>query len=290
MRFSILFMRVLAPLPLPVFRALGWALGQLLDVFAVSRRRIVLTNLRLCFPQWPERRRRALARRNVVRFAQAFVDRVWLWHASAEVARRRLRLTGAIDDLTRPGAVVIFAPHFYGMDAGGSAIMTRVQRAASILYATQHNAALDAWMLAGRARFGDVTPIARSAGPKPVLRSLREGRMLYLLPDMDLGRRDSVFVPFFGVNAATVPSLSRFARLGHARVVPVVTRMTRQGYEARVHPAWADFPSADPVADAARMNRELQGYVLEMPEQYYWVHKRFKTRPPGEPSLYARPR
>jgi len=286
MHLGILFLRALSVLPLPLIRALGWLLGCALYPIARRRRRIVLTNLRLCLPELNERQRRALARRNVVCFTQAALDRAWLWHASPEVARRRLRLTGAIEDLTRPGAVVIFAPHFYGMDAGGSAIMQQVARAGSTLYATQPNAALDEWMRQGRARFGDVTPIARAAGPKPILRALREGRMLYLLPDMDLGPRESVFVPFFGVSTATVPSLARFAKLGHARVVPVVTRMTRQGYEARVYPAWDDYPGDDPVADTARMNRELEGYIRAMPEQYYWVHRRFKTRPPGEPGLY----
>jgi KDO2-lipid IV(A) lauroyltransferase len=280
-------MRAIAPLPLPWLRALGGALGRLLFALARPRRRIVLTNLRLCLPGLTERQRRALARRNFVCFAQAFLDRAWLWHASPEVVRQRLRLTGDMDELTRPGAVVIFAPHFYGMDAGGSAIMQQVPRAGSTLYAKQPNAALDAWLLAGRARFGDVTPIARTAGPKPILRALREGRMLYLLPDMDLGPRESVFVPFFGVNTATVPSLARFAKLGHARVVPVVTRMTREGYEARIYPAWDGYPGDDPVADAARMNRELENYIRAMPEQYYWVHRRFKTRPLGEAGFYG---
>jgi KDO2-lipid IV(A) lauroyltransferase len=284
---GILFMRALSVLPLPAIRGLGRLLGYVLYATVRPRRRIVLTNLRLCFPELTERQRRALARRSVVCFTQALLDRAWLWHADPDVVRRRLRLTGAIEGLTRPGAVVIFAPHFYGMDAGGSAIMQQAARAGSTLYATQSSAAFDAWMQAGRARFGDVTPIARAAGPKPVLRALREGRMLYLLPDMDLGPRESVFVPFFGVNTATVPSLARFAKLGHARVVPVVTRMTRQGYEARVHPAWEHYPSDDAVADAARMNRELEGYIRAVPEQYYWVHKRFKTRPPGEAGFYG---
>jgi len=285
-RLAIALMRALARLPLPWLRALGCALGRLLFVLAWPRRRVTLINLRLCMPQLTGRERLALARRSFVCFAQAFLDRAWLWHASPDVVRQRLRLTGAIDDLTRPGAVVIFAPHFHGMDAGGSAIMQQVPRAGSTIYARQPNAALDAWLRAGRERFGDVTPIARTDGPKAVLRALREGRMLYLLPDMDLGPRESVFVPFFGVNTATVPSLARFARLGHARVVPVVTRMTRTGYEAHVYPAWDNYPSGDPVADAARMNRELETWVRAMPQQYYWVHKRFKTRPPGEPPVY----
>ncbi|MFD1892623.1 lipid A biosynthesis acyltransferase [Ottowia beijingensis] len=283
---GILFMRALAPLPLGVVRALGNALGRLLFVAARPRRRIALTNLRLCFPHWTEAERVALARRNFVYFTQAFLDRSWLWHGDPAVVRQRLRITGAVDDLTREGAVVMFAPHFYGMDAGGSAVMQQIDRPACTIYSTQPNAALDEWMQRGRQRFGDATLLSRTEGVKPIVRALREGKMLYLLPDMDLGPHESVFVPFYGVPTATVPSLSRFARLGHARVVPVITRLTDFGYEVKVHPAWPDYPTADATADAALMNRHLQDYIDEMPEQYYWVHKRFKTRPPGEPSLY----
>ena len=283
---GVLLMRALAPLPLGFTRALGAALGRLLFVLARPRRRIALTNLRLCFPHWTEAERVALARRNFVYFTQAFLDRSWLWHGDPAVVRQRLRITGAVDDLTREGAVVMFAPHFYGMDAGGSAVMQQIDRPACTIYSTQPNAALDEWMQRGRQRFGDATLLSRTEGVKPIVRALREGKMLYLLPDMDLGPHESVFVPFYGVPTATVPSLSRFARLGHARVVPVITRLTDFGYEVKVHPAWPDYPTADATADAALMNRHLQDYIDEMPEQYYWVHKRFKTRPPGEPSLY----
>ena len=118
------------------------------------------------------------------------------------------------------------------------------------------------------------------------LEGMKSGRYLYLLPDMDLGAQDSVFVPFFGVPCATVTALPRLARMGRARVVSCITRMTPQGYETRVSAPWPDYPSGDDAADAARMNRVLEAEIRTMPEQYYWVHRRFKTRPPGEPPLY----
>jgi KDO2-lipid IV(A) lauroyltransferase len=126
----------------------------------------------------------------------------------------------------------------------------------------------------------------RHQGVKQIVSGLRRGDKLYLLPDMDFGRSESVFVPFYGVQAATVPSLSRFARLGRARVMTAVTRMTEQGYCLVLGPLWPDFPSEDAQADTARMNRELQALIDTMPEQYYWVHKRFKTRPEGDPEFY----
>ncbi|HNO42961.1 MAG TPA: lysophospholipid acyltransferase family protein [Ottowia sp.] len=281
-------MRALAPLPLPWLRALGDVLGRLLFALARRRRHIALVNLRLAFPAWSEAERMDVARRSFIAFAQSFIDRAWVWHAPDAVVRQRIRLTGAVDELRRPEAAVLFAPHFYGMDAGGAAIMQQAVAKGGSIYSPQSGAATDAWVRAGRERFGDVVLINRRDGVKPVVKSLREGRYLYLLPDMDLGPEESVFVPFFGVPAATVPSLPRLARLGRARVVPTVTRMTPQGYEVQVHPAWTDYPSEDVAADTALMNRRLEEWIRAMPEQYYWVHKRFKTRPAGEPSVYGR--
>ncbi|MFT4193488.1 lysophospholipid acyltransferase family protein [Ottowia sp.] len=283
---GVLLMRVLALLPLGWLRALGSLIGRALFVLARSRRHVALTNLRLCFPEWSEAHREDVARRSFIAFSQAFLDRAWVWHAPPEVVRRRIRLAGALDDLRQGGALIIFAPHFYGMDAGGSAVMQQALAHGSSIYTRQPDPVVDAWLRAGRQRFGDVILLNRDEGLKPIVRSLREGRALYLLPDMDFGPEDSIFVPFFGVPAATVPSLARFARLGQARVVPVVTRLTPGGYEVQAHPAWQHFPSDNLEADTRRMNQRLEGFIREMPEQYYWVHKRFKTRPPGEPPVY----
>jgi len=115
---------------------------------------------------------------------------------------------------------------------------------------------------------------------------LRQHELLYLLPDMNFGPSESIFVPFYGEPAATVASLSRFAKLGRARVIPVITRMTAAGYEVVVHPAWHDFPTDDAEADTAMMNQRLERFINTMPDQYFWVHKRFKTRPLGASELY----
>lgn len=283
---GILFMRLISPLPLPWLRAFGWVMGQLLYVLAAPRRRVASINLRLCLPQQSERERRALVRRNFVCFAQTFLDRSWLWHGKPEVTRRRLRLTGDLAQLEGNAPTLLFAPHFLGMDAGAIALSQQLPRQGSTIVTPQRDPIVDDWISRGRRRFGNIRLFTRFDGIKTVVASLRAGEPLYLLPDMNFGPQESIFVPFYGVQAATVPSLSRFARLGRAIVVPVITRLTAQGYETRILPAWTDFPSDDAVADTALMNRRLEGYIDAMPEQYYWVHKRFKTRPPGEPSVY----
>jgi KDO2-lipid IV(A) lauroyltransferase len=285
-KLGILFMRVLAHLPLSWVRALGWLLGRFLYLVVLPRRHVVRVNLALCFPQWTPKQRERLGPKIFVHFSQAWLDRSWLWHGKPEVTRERLRLTGAIEELSGTQPTVLFAPHFIGMDAGWTALTQQVDRKFTGIYTDQSNKVLDAWMLSGRQRFSSGRPFGRADGVKAIVSSLRSGAPLYLLPDMNFGPEESIFVPFYGVPAATVPSLSRFARLGRAKVVPVVTRLTPEGYEVQVGRAWENFPSDDMTADTAHMNERLQGYIDTMPDQYYWVHKRFKTRPDGLPPVY----
>lgn len=285
-RTGIWLMQVLAVFPLPLARALGVALGWALYGLVGARRRVVQANLQLCFPSLGEAERRQLTRRTFVYFAQAWLDRAWLWHAPQAWVRRRVRLTGAVHELAGNEPTVIFLPHFVGLDAAWAAAALYSPRPSTTIYTDQSNKLVDRWILRGRQRFGHLRLFGRADGVKPIVTALREGQPLYLLPDMDFGPDDSVFVPFYGVPTATVPSLSRFARLGRAKVVPLVPRLTSWGYEVEVLPAWTHFPSEDPVADTAFMNAQLQAYIDTMPAQYYWVHKRFKTRPEEQPSLY----
>ena len=273
-------------LPLPWVRALGTMLGGILFHLVASRRRVVDTNLKLCFPQMGDNERRMLARQVFAYFAQAWLDRGWLWHGSANQLRQRLLITGAVQELQGEDPTVLFAPHFVGLDAAWTALTQQVPRKFVTIYSAQVNPASDAWILAGRQRFGQPELVARLAGIKPLVSAVRAGHPLYLLPDMNFDPRESVFVPFFGVAAATVPSLSRFARLGRAKVVPVITQLTDTGYEVQVMPAWSDYPTDDFTADTALMNQRLEQYIRTMPAQYYWVHKRFKDRPEGQTPPY----
>ncbi len=285
-RLGVHFMKALAPLPLRWVRGLGWALGWLLFLVVPRRRHVVRVNLDLCFPQWTPEQRRKLVPRVFIAFAQAWLDRSWLWHGDPERVRERVKLQGAVSELEGREPTVVFWPHFVGMDAGWTALTLDTTRPFMTIYTHQANRVVDEWILQGRQRFGQVRLFRRADGVKAVVSALRDGTPLCLLPDMNFGPEESIFVPFYGVPAATVPSLSRFARLGRAKVVPLLTRITPQGYEVQVLPAWRDFPSDDLEADTALMNERLQDYIDGMPEQYYWVHKRFKTRPEGAKPVY----
>ena len=280
------FMRLLAILPLSWVRGLGWLLGSLLFYVIRSRRRIAEINLTLCFPEHSRKQIRRLARQNFIYFMQALLDRGWLWHGSSAVTLRRLKISGAVEQLQNNEPVVLFVPHFVGLDAGNTAFTQQIPRKLITIYTNQANKTIDAWILQRRARFGNVRLFGRIAGVKEIVAALRSGEMLGILPDMDFGPEESIVVPFYGIPTFTVPSLHRFTRLGKAKLVPVLNKMTKYGYEVNILPAWDNFPSDNMEADTARMNNELETYIATMPAQYFWVHKRFKNRPPGEQSVY----
>jgi KDO2-lipid IV(A) lauroyltransferase len=286
-RLGVLFMRAIAPLPLGVVRGMGTALGALLYVLVVTRRRVAMRNLELCFPQWSVAQRRRVVREHFVLFAQAWLDRSWLWHAKPDIVRQRLSLTGAVNEIDGEAPAILFVPHFLGLDAGVTALTLLTPRRIMGVYTRQSNPVVDQWIFEGRHRFAqDSRGLHRSEGVREMIAAVRSGAAMYLLPDMIFGAEDSIFVPFYGVQAATLPSLPRFARLCRAKVVPLLTQLTESGYEVRLLPAWTGYPTSDIVADTALMNARLQTYIDGMPAQYYWVHKRFKSRPPGEPPVY----
>jgi Kdo2-lipid IVA lauroyltransferase/acyltransferase len=285
-QFGLRLLKCLSYLPLSWLRGLGAALGWLLYVVVTARRHVLLTNLRVCFPALTERERQTLAQQSFVYFAQAWLDRSWLWHRSAECIQSRVRLTGEVDSLSVAQPTVVFAPHFVGLDVGWTALTLQLSLKFTTIFTPQSNRTIDAWVAQGRERFGDVHLFRREDGVKPIVSALRDNALLYLLPDMNFGANESIFVPFYGEMAATVPSLSRFAKLGRARVLPVTTRMTNTGYEVTVHATWQDFPTDDAEADTALMNRRLEDLIATMPAQYFWVHQRFKTRPPGAAPIY----
>ena len=285
-KLGLLVLLALGYLPLSWLRALGSSLGAFLLVVIPSRRRVVQTNLRVCYPHLSDAERDALIRQTFVYFAQAWLDRSWLWHRSTDCIQSRVKLSGDVAALSEATPTVLFAPHFMGLDVGWTALTMNLPLHFTTIFTPQSNATVDAWVAKGRQRFGHVRLFRREDGVKPIVAALRQNELLYLLPDMNFGPSESIFVPFYGEQAATVPSLSRFAKLGRARVVPVITRMTDAGYEVVVYPAWNDFPTDDAEADTATMNQRLEAFINTMPAQYFWVHKRFKTRPSGAPELY----
>jgi len=276
-------------LPLGMQAVLGRGLGALLWRLARARRAVALRNLCLCFPHWPDTQRRAVAREHFAWLGRSLLERGLLWYAPAGRLRRLIQVEGDVHLAERSEQPVMWlVPHFLALDAAGMATQLHQTKPGASIYAQQSNAVLDAAMRRGRLRFGLAEIYPRSDTARPLIRAIRQGRPFFNLPDMDFGTRDAAFVPFFGVPAATLLAPSRMARSLGMVVQPVVGEMLPggAGYRVRFLPAWTDFPTEDPVADAARMNRWIEDEIRRNPSQYLWVHKRFKTRPPGEPAVY----
>ena len=286
-RFALACLWLLRLLPLAALAAIGNGFGTLLYAFGHARRRVCLINLARCLPELEAGARDALARRHFQAFARAFLERAILWWGSPARIRKLVRIEGMEHfEAVRSGPLILLAPHFVGLDMGAARLMQEFDIVS--IYSRQKNEIFDAVLYAGRMRFGRVTLLSRQDGVRPALRAMQAGRPFYYLPDMDYGQRDTIFVPFFGVDAATITGVSRLARLAGARVLPCITRMLPrgEGYVVRFLPAWENYPGASIEADTRRMNDFIEDLVRQMPEQYLWVHKRFKTRPPGEASWY----
>ena len=287
-RLWIRLVRRMKGLSMPARERLARVVARVLWTAVPKRRHIIETNLRVCFPEMSETERRALARRVYVRLARAAIDHGTLWEADQEEIRRFVTFEGLEDLLeeAKTGPVIAVAPHFAGLDAAGIALNTYVRGVS--LYQKQSNPAWDEAVLAGRKRFSDPILIAKSNASdlRPVLRAMKEGLPFYYLPDMDHGIKNSIFVPFFGVQAATLPMVSRLARVTRAKVVWCIATMTEKGYHVILSKPWENFPTADYEADTQRVNQELEEWIRAYPDQYLWVHRRFKTRPEGEPSIY----
>ncbi|MFN3398155.1 MAG: lipid A biosynthesis acyltransferase [Sulfurimicrobium sp.] len=287
-RFGIFIFWLLHFLPLPMLAPIGKGLGMLLYALGRERRRVARINLRLCFPELGDRQREKRVRAHFRAFGQSLLDRGILWWSSERRLRRLVRVEGlehwqAVQD--KP--VIWLAPHFVGLDMGG--VRLTADHPLVSMYSRQKSRAIDRLLLHARTRFNPSIMVSRQEGLKPVIKAMKQGLPFYYLPDMDFGARDAEFVPFFGVPAATVTALPRLAKLTGAAVVPVVTRQLPggRGYVARFYPAWGNFPSGDSNADTLRMNQFIEERVREVPEQYFWLHKRFKTRPAGEKKIYG---
>ena len=286
-RFALALVWLLRFLPLAVLGPIGKAVGITLYLLGHERRKVALTNLRLCFPQWTAAERERVARAHFQSVGRAALEHGILWWSSKERIQRLVRVEGLAHwEAVAHRPVIWLAPHFVGLDMGGARIITE-WRGCSV-YSQQKDPVFDQVLLRGRTRFVEPVLFSRQDGVRRVVRVLREGLPFYYLPDMDFGSRDSIFVPFFGVRAATITGLSRLAKLAGAVVVPAVTRQLpgAGGYVLTFYPAWTDFPGASVEEDTRRMNAFIEERVLEMPEQYFWLHKRFKTRPPGEARFY----
>jgi len=276
-------------LPLQLQAACGSAFGRLGWHLVASRRKVALRNLELCFPELAPNERERLAKEHFRWLGRSLLERGLLWYASPARLRRLIRIEGDVHLAERSEKPVMWlAPHFMGLDVAGASVLLFQSRKGISIYQRQSDPVLDRALRRGRLRFGNAEIFSRDDAGRALVRAIRRGDGFFNLPDMDFGTRDAAFVPFFGVEATTLLAPSRMARALDMVVQPVVAQILPggAGYVVRYEAPWTDFPTDDAVADSARMNRWIESEIRKNPAQYLWVHRRFKTRPPGEPSLY----
>ncbi len=267
--------------------ALGWLAARLMK----SRTHIVRTNLALCFPEHNAAEREAMLHRHFRLLAQSVVDRGLFWFGEPDRILDTISISGLNhlgDLLAAKRNIILLAPHFIALDGAATRLTLYLKRSAT-LYTPQSDPDVDRLVREGRGRFNEVVLVSRRDGVRGLIRQLRQGVPVYYLPDMDFGIEGGAFIPFFGVPAATLLTTAQIARSWNAAVVPIVSRLDPETgrYQVDVLSPLDNFPGEDSLEDAtARLNRLIEDWARTDPAQYYWVHRRFKTRPPGQPRPY----
>lgn len=283
---------VLGKLPYPLVARFGEGLGSLLYLFPSGRREVVRANLRLAFPDKSEAEIAELSRQSFRSVFRSFAERGIFWTGSEAQMRRWVQIDDQANLVALDGEPhILVTLHLSGVEAGAIRLTIylrdHVGRSGASLYTKQKNALFDGFLKQARGRFG-ANMIARNDSVRDIIRCLKKGEALQLISDMDFGERDSEFVPFFGAQALTLTSVSRLARLTGAKVVPIYTEQLPdyRGYVLRILPAWDNYPGESVTEDTRRMNAFFEDCIRPRIAEYYWVHKRFKHRPSGEPEIY----
>lgn len=283
-------LRVFAFLPYAFTIRVGYSLGWLAAHIPNERAKVVKTNLRLCFPDLSEEQINALTLEHWKLFGRSVIERSRIWLGSGRQITDIVTINSAITLGDRKPRLLI-NPHFVGLEGGFMALSVLASQhdwpRGAGLYQNMKNPFFNQKMIQWRNRFGGKS-IERQSRLRDLIREIQTGNFIFIAPDIDLGLRDSVFVPFFGIQTNTITSVSRLARLSGAEVCLMTTTLNldRMGYTCNISAPLPNFPTDHVEADTARLNKYIEELVRARPAEYYWVHKRFKHRPPGEPSLY----
>lgn len=280
-------MRAGAWLPWPLKLRVGKMIGLMAWRFAKRRRHITETNLRLAFPELDEERRARLVRKTFIANGIGILETATGWCRDPEHLRHRVTFQGERNvqqAMARGKGALIIGIHFSTLDLGGA--LHSLFFPADAVYRPHDNALFERFMTRARRHiFGAVIDRHDLRG---VVRRIKSGHAVWYSPDQDFGREASVFAPFFGVEAATIKLTGKIARMTGAPVMPLIFHRNpdNRSYTLEYLPALEDFPSDNEVEDATRINAVIEAAIRRHPEQYLWLHRRFKTRPPGEPGVY----
>jgi len=280
---------VLSMLPYRLVVFIGYGLGSLAARIPSNRNQVVKTNLRLCFPQLTDNAVDAIALDHWRLLGRSIAERSVIWLGSARSVSNMIEVKSAVD-LSDQKPRILVNMHFTGIE--GSIVISALAKErgwprTSGLFQRMKNSFFNERIIRWRNRFGG-NAIDRQGNLLTLIREIRNGNLIIIAPDLDLGLRDSVFVPFFGMQTNTITAVSRLAFIAKAEVCMMVTTLLpdRSRYCCVISKPIDGFPSDDPVADTARLNAIYETEIREHVAEYYWVHKRFKNRPDGQASPY----
>jgi KDO2-lipid IV(A) lauroyltransferase len=284
---------LITQLPYRALLTIGRLLGAGMYRVAGDRRRIAARNLELCFPEKSAQERKQLLKANFASTGIAFFEMAmsWWWPTSRLA---RLAHVEGLEHLKQAHldgkGVILMALHFTTLEIG--AALLGQKHTIDGMYREHGNSLFDFIQRRGRERHNLDSLAVERDDVRGMLKLLRSGRAIWYAPDQDYGAKQSIFVPLFGIQAATVTATSKFARLGRALVMPFTQERLADGsgYRLVIHPPLTDFPGETDEIDCLRINQWVEASVRECPEQYLWTHRRFKSRPPGEAKLYEKRR
>lgn len=291
MKFAFFILNLIRFLPHCLLMSIAKILTYPAYYLIIPRRRVGLENLRLCYPKLNEHQRKKILLHHFYHMLLLVLEYGWCWYAPANKLKALVDYQDKhyLDDLLKQGQkVILLYPHFTAFELAVYALNQDV--ALTSIYSHQKNKILDNQILRGRHRFNNVFLVGRTEGLRAIIRQIKQHSAPFLyLPDQDFGAKDSIFVNFFNIPTATITGLSRIAQLSRAKIVPLIpTRLHNGRIKLRFYPAWEHFPSDNLHEDTQRMNDFIEARIREQPEQYFWLHKRFKTRPQGHSSFYQK--
>lgn len=287
--FAFVFLWCFRLLPLRIQRFFTFILSYPAYFLVRARRKVGLKNLELAFPDSDIFWRKKIIRQNMEHMLNLLFEYGTVWYSSEKTIQSRVTINhlDIILDLQKSGKrVILFYPHFTALELGLYGLNPHLPMVS--IYTKQTNPVFDRAIYNGRHRYGKAFLVSRQESLRGIVKAIKKHNApLCYLPDQDFGAEASIFVPFFGVeNTATITGLSRLAKLADARVVPVIATRTKKGVTLDCYPPWENYPTDDVIADTRRMNVFLEARILENPSQYFWLHKRFKSRPKGEAYFY----
>jgi KDO2-lipid IV(A) lauroyltransferase len=282
----LLLLRLLALLPFKAGLAVGRGLGSLLYRFAGNRRRITEVNISLCFPELNPEQQQQLVKKVFEANATGFVETAWAYWADPQSIKQKTTFIGQElleEALQQQRGVILLGGHFSTLDLGGLMLsFTGVEN--DCVYRQHNNPLMEHWITKKRARF--CKPVERKKF-RVLLRDLRQNGCVWYAPDQDFGSKGAVFVPFFGQTAATIVATTKMVRLNNSPILMLSHHRNadNSGYTMEFA-EMPGFPSGDETRDAELVNLALEKAIRKAPEQYMWVHQRFKTQPDGRRKLY----